>query len=146
MEINKTIRILLIGFLIGALIFVRGFVAPYFYDPLREYFKNDYLYNSIPSLEFGNYFFHLFLRFSINTIISLTIIKLIFNDNKILIFVLKFYLVMLILFASQLFFILKFELSNGYILVFYLRRFLIHPIFLFILLPAIYYQKRRISK
>lgn len=143
---NKTTRIILISLLLLALIAVRGFVSPFFYDPLHEYFKNDYLYTSIPSIEFGSYFFHLFLRFTLNTLLSLAIIKLFFNSKPILIFAVKFYIIIFILFGLQLFFLLKFELSKGYILVFYLRRFLIHPLFLFILVPAIFYQQKRLSK
>jgi exosortase F-associated protein len=43
------------------------------------------------------------------------------------------------------FIILKGELAHGYLFAFYVRRFIIHPLFVLILLPAFYY-KQRISK
>ena len=143
---NKITRILLVVILIAALIFVRGFIAPYFYDPLREFFKIDYLQNPIPSVEMGNYFFHLFLRYLLNTVLSLVIIKLIFKDKSILIFAIKFYVIAFVFLSVQLYFILKLKLDVSYMYVFYLRRFLIQPLFLFILLPAIYYQKITLKK
>ena len=42
--------------------------------------------------------------------------------------------------------LLNYELSLGYRLTFYIRRFLIHPLFLLILLPAFYYQKLKMRK
>jgi exosortase F-associated protein len=143
---NKPVRILLIGFLIAALIFVRGFIAPYFYDPLHEFFKNEYLYNSVPSMEIGRYFLHLFLRYLLNTLLSLAVIKLIFKDKSTLVFAFKFYVIAFVVLSLLLYFMLKFELTINYMFIFYVRRFLIQPLFLFILLPAIYYQKIMLKK
>jgi len=32
--------------------------------------------------------------------------------------------------------------NKGYLLAFYIRRFLIHPLFVLVLLPAFYYQQK----
>jgi exosortase F-associated protein len=143
---NKATRILLVGFLLAILIAIRGFVAPYFYDPFNNYFKNDYLYLAFPQLEYGKYFLHLFLRYFLNSVVSLAIIMLIFRNQNYTKFALYFFGIAFILLGFQLFCILKFELTKGYMFVFYLRRFLIQPLFLFILLPAMYYQKLRVKK
>ena len=37
--------------------------------------------------------------------------------------------------------LIKNNFESGYLLPFYIRRFIIHPLFLLILLPAFYYQK-----
>lgn len=142
---KKTFRIILILLLFLMLIVIRGFIAPYFYDPLNEYFKNAYLYNGIPEIEFGTYFLHIFLRYLLNTIISLLIIYLIFNKREILNFAYKFYTVAFILISFFLFILLNYELTEGYMLIFYTRRFLIQPLFVFILLPAIYYQQLKVN-
>lgn len=138
---NKIVRIILVCLLFGLLIAIRGYVAPYFYDPLNHYFNRDYLTTSVPSLEFGRYFFNLFLRYSLNTIVSLVIIYLLFMDKSLLKFAVKFYVIAFIFLGVFLFVILKYFNSEGYMLLFYVRRFLIHPLFVVVLIPAFYYQK-----
>ncbi len=143
---KKNITILLVALLIVALFAVRGGVQPYFYDPLLEFFKSDYLYNYLPEIIIRKYFWHIFLRYALNTIISLAIIYLIFHDSKKIVFSIKFYVVAFLFLALCLFLILNFDLSEGYLLIFYLRRFLIQPLFLFILVAAFYYQNLRDGK
>lgn len=138
---KKAIRILLIMVLFLMLILIRAFVQPYFYDPLLDYFKHDYLYTSIPELNFGAYFLNIFYRYFLNTIISLGIIYLVFNDVKALYFSIKFYVLAFAVLSLMLFILLKFNVTQNYLLTFYVRRFLIQPLFVFILLPAFYYQK-----
>jgi len=142
---KKIARLFLIGFLFILLIMVRAYLAPYFYDPLNNYFKNDYLYMEIPKLDFWYYFVNLFLRYTINSVISLGIIFLIFKDRNGLVFSLKFYCFSFILLGLFLFLLLKYNISNDYMLTFYVRRFLTHPIFLLILVPAFYFQKLKLS-
>jgi len=137
---KKEIRILLIVVLVFMLIGVRVIIEPCFYDPLITYFKNDYLHKSIPSLHISKYLFNIFLRYFLNTILSLIIIYLVFKNLKSLIFSVKFYLVAFLILTFTLFLVLKFNFTENYIFLFYVRRFLIHPLFLFILLPAFYYE------
>ena len=138
---KKIVRIILIVVLLLVLVGVRAVVAPLFYDPLKDYFKNDYLYTSIPTIEFGAYFLQLFFRYFLNTFVSLAIIYVVFRNLKLIKFSIKFYFIAFLLLASILFTLLKFQFIDGYLLLFYIRRFLIHPLFVFILLPAFYYQK-----
>lgn len=137
---SKTTKIVFIGLLFLMLIAVRAFVQPYFYDPLIEYFKGNYLYNTFPEINLGYLFLNIFYRFLLNTIISLTIIYVVYSDLKVLRFSVKFYAIAFVLLCLFLFLLLN-DHHQGYRLVFYVRRFLIHPIFLLILLPAFYYQK-----
>lgn len=138
---KKGTRIFLIFLLFAMFIVIRGFIAPFFYDPLDAYFKNDYLYTAIPEIQFTPYFWQLFLRYLLNTIVSLSIIYLFFQNKKNLFFAIKFYGISFVILAVFLFLLLNYQLSEGYMLTFYTRRFLIHPLFLFILLPAFYYEK-----
>ena len=134
---------LLIFILVLMLVSVRVFVQPYFYDPLIEYFKANYLHNSIPEISLGVFFLNIFYRYFLNTIISLAILYLVFNNYRALKFSFKFYAIAFVLLSVALFILLKYNLSNDYKLIFYVRRFLIHPIFLLVLLPAFYHQKLR---
>jgi len=128
------------------LILIRAVVQPYFYDPLLDYFKHDYLNASIPELNFGAYFLNIFYRYSLNTVISLVIIYLVFYDIKALYFSIKFYVLVFVVLSLMLFILLKFNDTQNYLLTFYVRRFLIQPLFVFILLPAFYYQRLKSGK
>ena len=142
---KKVGRVFLIFFLFVLLILVRAYLAPYFYDPLNNYFKNDYLYMGIPKLDFGFYFIHIFLRYTINSAISLFIIFLIFKDLEGWKFSVKFYSLSFLVLGLFLFLLLKYNTTNDYMLTFYIRRFLIHPIFLLVLIPAFYFQKLKLK-
>ncbi len=143
---RKSVRILLIVVLLFMLISIRAFLQPYFYDPLLDYFKHDYLNASIPELNFGAYFLNIFYRYTLNSIISLAIIYLVFNDVKVLYFSVKFYILAFLALSLILFILLKFNVTQNYMLIFYIRRFLIQPLFVFILLLAFYYQKLKSPK
>jgi exosortase F-associated protein len=137
---NKLTRLLIIVILFVLLIVIRGYVAPYFYDPLNDYFKNDYLNAPLPEIEFSTYFIHLFLRFVLNTIVSLALIYLFFMNKKLLVFAVKFYGFSFLLLVLTLYLLLKFNIKDLNMFIFYVRRFLIQPLFVLILLPAFYYQ------
>ncbi len=123
------------------LVAIRAIAIAYFYDPLIQYFKGDYNYIPLPEMDFGKYYFFLFLRYCLNAIVSLGIIYVFFPNLKVLFFTIKFYIIAFVLLSILLLAILKFSLIDSYMITFYIRRFLIHPLFLLILLPAFYYQK-----
>ena len=88
---KKGITIILIVLLLAVLVGIRAFVEPFFYDPLIVYFKNDALIKTLPELNLANYFWNIFLRYSLNSIVSLVIIYLIFKNIKTVQFSIKFY-------------------------------------------------------
>lgn len=128
------------------LISVRAFIQPYFYDPLIVYFKSDYLHTSIPEISFYKFFLNLFFRYTLNAVISLAIIYILFPASKVLKFSIKFYTAAFVILSIVLLTLLRFNLNQDFRLIFYVRRFLIHPLFLLILLPAFYYQKLKLEK
>ncbi len=143
---SKTLRILFIGVLFLLLIVMRAVFRYYLYDPLAHYFDNDYLHAPIPVINYPKFFTHLFLRYFINSSISVLILHFAFSKLKIVLFTVKFYLLAFVLLSSFLFFLIYNSENQGYILIFYVRRFLIHPLFLLILFPAFYYQKLKLSE
>ena len=143
MKLNKTYRTLIILLLFLALVLVRAFSEVLFYDPFIEYFKNDYLQKPIPIFSGRKLLWHLFLRYSLNAIISLAIIYVAFRNMGFLRFSFKFYVIAFSVLSITFFIILKGELSNGYLFAFYIRRFIIHPLFVLLLLPAFYYKQIR---
>ncbi|WP_408671594.1 exosortase F system-associated membrane protein [Lutibacter sp.] len=138
---KQIIQIALIGLLVFMLISIRVFIQPYFYDPLIEYFKMDYLSKPIPEMNLKVFFLNIFYRYSLNSAISLAIIYLGFKNLKSIKFSFKIYVIAFVILCAILFILLNFSLNLDYKLIFYGRRFLIHPILLLVLLPAFYYQK-----
>ena len=143
---NKWFRFVIIGILIVLLMLVRAFSDRFFYDPFISYFEHDYLHETIPGFGTIKLFFHIFLRYTTNALISLAIIYVAFKNRKLIKFSIKFYIIAFIVLAIVYYGLLRSGMNNGYLFTFYVRRFLIHPVFVLILLPAFYYQKRLVQQ
>ena len=137
---NNWVKILVIGFLFTLLVGVRFFES-YFYDPLLNYFEYDYLHTSLPDLHVGKLLFHLFLRYTLNSIISLTIIWVAFGKKSYLKFSNYFYAIAFIILLITFYILIQINSQENNMLLFYVRRFLIQPLFILLLLPAFYYQE-----
>ncbi|PID69753.1 MAG: exosortase F system-associated protein [Flavobacteriales bacterium] len=142
---NKWLRLGVIGVLVFLLIMVRSLGDRMFYDPFIDYFRNDYLYVDIPGFKFLKLFYHLMLRYLANTLISLAIIYFAFQKKSLVIFSMKFYAIAFVILSVIYYFLLRNGMENGYLFTFYVRRFLIHPVFILVLLPAFYYQEKLVK-
>ncbi len=120
---------------------VRAVASDLFYDPFIAYFNNDFLHESIPVFSGSKLLINLFFRYTLNTILSLAIIYLAFQDKAFLKFSIKFYIFAFVVLIITFMIILKGELKHGYLFAFYIRRFIIHPLFVLLLLPAFYYKQ-----
>ena len=138
---DKKYRILIILLLFFVLVLVRAFQQQLFYDPFIEYFKNDYLYNPMPDFSGFHLLISLIFRYGLNTAISLLIIYVAFQNKSFVKFAAKFYVLAFVILSITFFIILKGEMANAYLFAFYIRRFLIHPLFVLLLLPAFYYKQ-----
>ncbi len=134
-------RILLIIILIFGLVIIRAFENQLFYDPFLEYFKSNYQNTKLPEIENLNLFLGLFFRYLLNSILSILIIYLVFKDLDMMKFasIIYFVFFIILIFAFYLALINNFE--NNKMTLFYIRRFLIQPIFLLLFLPGFYFQK-----
>lgn len=120
---------------------IRFFEHELFYDPYLTFFENDYLYIDNPRREVFKVTAFTTLRYVLNTVISLGILYVIFKDKSIIKFSTLVYAVsFLILIALYLYFVVN-PKQDDYYLFFNMRRFLIQPIILILLLPAFYYHK-----
>lgn len=138
---DKKYRIILIIILFFVLVLIRAFAPNLFYDPFIEYFKNDYLYETVPVFSGTKLLMHLFFRYTLNMLVSLLIIYIAFQNKNFVLFSVKFYMIAFVVLTITFFIILRGELQHGYLFAFYVRRFLIHPLFVLILLPAFYYKQ-----
>lgn len=133
----------MISFLVILLVLVRYFENQLFYDPLIKFFEADYLQNMVPNFETGRMFFNVLIRYVLNSIISLGILYVTFFDKNILEFSVYLFSIFFVI-VFTVFVFLIFEIDNQHFLaLFYVRRFLIHPILVLILMPAFYYYRRK---
>ncbi|CAL67900.1 exosortase F system-associated membrane protein [Christiangramia forsetii] len=139
--VKKRYRVLQIGLLVILLAAVRFFEQDIFYDPLILFFKSDYLLGIIPPMDMAKLMINLTMRYALNTSISLLIIYISFKDLGILKFSTILYVVLYALATSAFIFLVLNIEREHYLALFYVRRFLIHPLFLLILLPAFYYYR-----
>ena len=138
---SKKVRLILVFVLILFLILIRFFEDELFYDPYLEFFKNDYLYIDSPRRETFKLVAYTSLRFLLNTIISLAILYLAFLKKSVIKFSIIIYAMgYAFLLAAFLYFVIN-PKQEDYYLFFNIRRFLIQPIILLVLLPAFYYHK-----
>ena len=127
--------------LILLLIGIRAYEEKLFYDPFLTYFKGDYMILEFPKFNSFRLFLNLSLRYFLNTLLSLMIIYVLFLDFRFIKFTSILYtllfFVLIIAFFTILFF---FDRESNFVL-FYIRRFLIQPLFLLLFIPAFFYQK-----
>lgn len=124
------------------LVLIRVFEDNLFYDPFLNYFKDNYTNLKLPQTNPIKLFFSLGFRYYLNSMISLGLLYLIFKDTKIIKFSIFLYSVLGIILMVSFFFILKFFGEQSKMNLFYIRRFIIQPIFLILFIPAFYYQKK----
>lgn len=139
---NLVQRIGLGFFFVCLLILIRGFENQLFYDPFLLYYKSDYTQQPFPKVAPFKLFIGLFIRYSLNSILSLAIIFQLFKNIDFIKFAGVLYFSFFIILISALFFTLTMQGDATTFLFFYIRRFLIQPLFLLLFVPAFYYQNR----
>jgi len=142
-QTNNWIVYSLVGFCLVALILIRLYETQLFYDPFLVYFKNDYL--NLPFPEYDNFLLlsNLILRYFFNTFFSLAIIFLLFKDFQLTKFAAFLYIFFFIILIFLFFGVLSFFDEQSNFLLFYVRRFLIQPLFLVLFIPAFCFQKKQ---
>jgi len=143
---SKKIKYMLVFLLVSLLFVIRAFESDLFYDPLIVYFQNDYLYSKIPEVDIWKLVVDILYRYILNSIITIGIIQLVFNKKGFVKFAGVFLMLAFILLIVVFVFLVRNEFEAGYLFPFYVRRFLIHPLFLLLLLPAFYYHKLNKNK
>ncbi len=143
---SRILKMLGLLVLFGLLILIRAFENELFYDPYLTFFKNDYLYIDNPRREVFKLTLFTALRYFLNSLFSLGIIFILFNDRSVvkfstLIYVVAFFLLLPIF----LYFVIN-PKQEDYYVFFNIRRFLIQPLLLLLLLPAFYYHNMKFKK
>lgn len=133
----------LLGFL--GLVAVRGLEDRIFYDPFLGYFKSADHAAVFPNFVWGKLIVSYLFRFVLNTFFSLLIIQFLFRNTTwtkqafvliLLVFVIVFpiYLVCI-----------NDQFRFGYLFSFYVRRFVIQPLTVILIIPIFFYRKKLLS-
>lgn len=139
---KKGVTILLVFVLLIGLVAVRYFQNTLFYDPLLEFFNSEYVASQLPELEFGKLVSSLLFRYMLNMLLSLGIIWVVFRSKEVLRLSILVYVIFLILFGGIFTFLLLQYQPGQYLPLFYVRRLLIQPILLLLLIPAFYFYRK----
>jgi len=140
--LRNKVTIVVVVLLVGLLAAIRFFEQSLFYDPFLNFFKGEFQNENLPDYDAIQLFLGLFLRYLLNTSLSLAIIYAVFRELPLLKFAALLYGILFVLLITAFFMLLHFSDHPDYMLLFYLRRFLIQPLFLVLFLPAFYYQKK----
>jgi len=124
---------------------IRTFERELFYDPFLEYFEMNYKTSPIPQVDFFKLFCGLFLRYFLNTVLSLILIYTLFRDKEILRFSTFLYVFFMVILFVFIFVLLNYFPDANWLL-FYVRRFIIQPVFVLLFIPAFYYQQLNFKK
>ncbi|TCN60738.1 exosortase F system-associated protein [Flavobacterium circumlabens] len=138
-------KIILAVFIVVGFGIIRAFEKTLFYDPFLVYFDSDFKGLPFPKVDVFKLFWGLLLRYFLNTVLSLLLIYVLFQDLVILKFSTFLYGCFLVVLFGVFFVILEY-FADGSWLLFYVRRFIIQPIFVLLFIPAFYYQMQGFKK
>lgn len=134
------VKLLIIGILVILLAMIRMFEYRFFYDPFMYFFEN--AFKPGQSLDFPpEMFFNVFLRFLLNTVISLAILYVAFRSWGIIKFASLIFIAFFVVLFPLFIYLMQNVTPNDYLAAFYVRRFLAHPVLILILLPAFFYYR-----
>ncbi len=136
-------KLLLVGLLGCLLLAIRGFEDSLFYDPFLLFFKSTESNMPLPEFDALKLFGNVALRFLMNTIISLGVLWIVFQKAEIIKLSSLLYTALFIVLFVVYYFLASSEATGQHMALFYVRRFLIQPLFLLILIPAFYFQKNK---
>ena len=139
--LNNKLRIVQLLALIFLLVLIRAFENDLFYDPFLDFFKQDFVNLTLPKVDSFSLFLGLLFRYVLNTALSLGVIYIIFQEVTMVKFALVLYSFFFLISTIAFFYIVLFTTENYNWILFYVRRFLIQPIFLLLFIAGFYYQK-----
>ena len=134
--LNNKVRVIQLIFLVVLLAIVRAFENTLFYDPLLHFFKKDFNNLPLPNTNPFQLFLGVLFRYGLNSILSLGVIYVLFEELAMIKFAAILYGFFFIILILAFFFIIYFTSENHNWALFYVRRFLIQPIFVILFVPG----------
>lgn len=142
----KILNWFLVAVGIIGLISVRLLEDTIFYDPFLNYFHEANKHVAFPKFEWGKLITGHLFRFILNMLFSCLIIQCLFKNKEwtfqgalliAIIFVITFPIYLYCIYDG---------FDIGYLFSFYMRRFVIQPLILLLVVPMFYYRKQVMSK
>lgn len=124
---------------LAGLVAIRLFETDLFYDPFLAFFRGDFSQQQIPAVDVLRWSASTSARFALNTLISLAMLWYWFQDKSKLRMAALVYAAAFILLLGALL-VFYFFIPQQKMGIFYVRRFLIHPVLLLLFIPAFYFQ------
>ncbi|RXM40071.1 exosortase F system-associated protein [Chryseobacterium sp. CH21] len=131
---------------ICGLIGVRALEDTLFYDPFLNYFHEANKNIEFPAFEWGKLIGGHLFRFLLNLLFSCLIIYGLFKNRQ---WTLQGALMITIVFMISLpiyLYCISDRFEIGYLFSFYMRRFVIQPLIILLVVPMFYYRKQMLSK
>lgn len=131
---------------IAGLISVRMFEDKIFYDPFLGYFHEADKSISFPAFEWGKLIASHLFRFVLNLFFSCVIIHFLFKNKE---WTIQGAILITIVFAITFpiyLYCINDRFEIGYLFSFYMRRFVIQPLIILLIVPMFYYRKQIMQK
>jgi exosortase F-associated protein len=138
----KILNFILVFAGILGLVSVRFLEDKIFYDPFLEFFKADYKVAQVPDFIWGKLMLSHFFRFALNLIFSAIVVHFMFLNKKWTIQAVFLMAVAFLFFFPIYLWCLYSKMEIGYLFTFSVRRFVIQPIILLLIIPIFYYRKK----
>ncbi len=139
--LKHKLRFTLLILLVILFALIRAYEDDLFYDPFLDYFKSDFHHLPLPEFDRFRLIVGLLFRYGLNTVISLGILYTFFKDVEMIQFVSVLYIFLFLILIFAFFAIINYYGEQNNLILFYIRRFLIQPIFVLLFIPAFFYQK-----
>ena len=124
------------------LISVRFLEDKIFYDPFLAFFKGDYKVATIPDFDSVKLMISHLLRFLLNLFFSAVVVHFMFLNKKWTIQAVVLMAVAFLFFFPIYLWCLYSTMEIGSLFTFSVRRFVIQPIILLLIIPIFYYRKK----
>ncbi len=135
-------RITLALLLVIALAVIRLFERSLFYDPFLDFFHGEYQGKPLPEYDSLQLALGLAFRYVLNMVVSLTLLYVLFQSVSKLRFAALLYGLLFVVLFIAFWIVLRF-FDHNLLALFYVRRFLIQPLFVILFIPAFYFQDRQ---
>lgn len=137
---------LLNWFLVAAgvcgLVGVRMVEDKIFYDPFLNFFHEANKHAAFPQFEWLRLIFGYLFRFFLNLFFSAVVVQFMFNNKRWTIQAIALILIVFAITFPIYLYCIHTRFDIGYLFSFYMRRFVIQPLVLLLIIPIFYYRKQ----